>query len=1152
MKNIYPVILRFFLANRLKKLYSLAIFILLFIANDAHAQWTRKADEISKRAEANNVIYKNKMYVFGGFGDNPHIEHTNEVYDIAADKWSAIASFPVGKETTHQGVVLVDDNVWNIGGRLVDAYGPVASQVIIYNITTNKWSDGPELIDPATKKPFPIGGGGYALIGRTIHVFGGFGPVICEDQATLHLTLDVDKYLADPKNTTWENKLAPMPMPRNHISYVVLGGKIYALGGQFKHDCLALDQPICHVYDPATDKWTRLTDIISPRSHAEASTFAVDGKIFLAAGQGVNNKTQSTVYQFTPEANNGLGAWSYLASYKLPGSFLGLSAKLVGSQFLITNGALDNYGNERTETYVANVTRTSTRKLGFMHSCLSKTVQSGTSATASNLIYNIEDTSPYTLRSNANWLTITKNSSGTATQNGINVEVTINTAGLAAGSYTGTITATGATAATTASFCVNLQVTGSTGTTSAIRINSGGPAVAVSGSRQFGADQYYGGIDRTSSLASGDIQNTTDDVIYLTERSSAAFNYNIPVQNGMKNVILHFAEIWYGVPGKGAGGAGKRLFNVDIEGSRKLTDYDIYASAGGALRAVQEAFDVEVKDGVLNIDFTTGAANMPKVSAIEVISVGTNVENNAPEIAPIGNKSVTVGQLLTFTATATDVNPGQTKVYSLVGAPSGAVINPSTGVFTWTPATSGTFTFNVKVTDNGTPAMSDQEQVTVVVASVPVNAAIRINSGGASVNTSEGLFAADQYYGGTDRTASISGGDILYTTDDALYLTERSSAAFDYSIPVQNGRMTVVLHFAEIYFGAPGKGAGGSGKRLFNVDIENSRKLTDYDIYAEAGGAMRAIQEVFEVTVTDGVLNIDFLSGLVNMPKVSAIEVIPDEAPVNTPELSPVADAAIRNGNYASVNYGSQQFLEIKASGTSGFSRTAYLRFSLEGVGEISSAKLRLYGSNTENATGIDVSVYGVTNDSWTENGINWSNAPAGLSAALSTVSVSEEAYYELDVTDYVAQQWSGDKTVSLLLRNSGNQNVLVNFNSKENDENSPRLIIETSESANRNARFGREIPEAAVKAQTLKSIIYPNPVQKRFAIVLSEEHTGDVSLSLVGTSGRIYRLNAPQPTQTGTESEVDLSELSLGKGIYILKIQSDAFTETAKLLIAE
>src|ERR1700754_2364692 len=194
------------------------ICLCLFTAETAHAQWTRKADEIRKRAECNNVVYNNKLYVFSGFGDNPIIEKTNEVYDIVTNKWSQIASFPAGREVTHQGIILVDDNIWIIGGRAVDAHGPASSKVSIYNITSNTWSNGPEIIDPSTGSPFPLGAGGYALLGGVIHVFGGFGPTLCEDQSKLHLTIDVDKYMANRSHTTWENKRAPMPTPRNHIS----------------------------------------------------------------------------------------------------------------------------------------------------------------------------------------------------------------------------------------------------------------------------------------------------------------------------------------------------------------------------------------------------------------------------------------------------------------------------------------------------------------------------------------------------------------------------------------------------------------------------------------------------------------------------------------------------------------------------------------------------------------------------------------------------------------------------------------------------------------------------------------------------------------------------------------------------------------------
>src|SRR5439155_1019004 len=59
----------------------------------------------------------------------------------------------------------------------------------------------------------------------------------------------------------------------------------------------------------------------------------------------------------------------------------------------------------------------------------------------------------------------------------------------------------------------------------------------------------------------------------------------------------------------------------------------------------------------------------------------------------------------TFTATASDHDlPGNALTFSLVGAPTGASIDASTGVFTWTPSEAqgpGSYTFKVRVTDDG-------------------------------------------------------------------------------------------------------------------------------------------------------------------------------------------------------------------------------------------------------------------------------------------------------------------------------------------------------------------------------------------------------------------------------------------------------------------
>lgn len=286
---------------------------------------------------------------------------------------------------------------------------------------------------------------------------------------------------------------------------------------------------------------------------------------------------------------------------------------------------------------------------------------------------------------------------------------------------------------------------------------------------------------------------------------------------------------------------------------------------------------------------------------ISIVVTAPAPVNTAPVLASIGNKSAQVNQPLSFTASATDAE-NDNLTYSLVGAPSTASINASTGAFTWTPPFTGSATFTVKVTDNGTPALSDEEQITVTVSNPTAATAIRINAGGGSFNASGNrAFIADAYFGGTDRVSSLPSGNILNTTDDVLYRTERSAPAFNYSIPVQNGTVEVVLHFAEIWFGVPGRGTGGANRRKFHVNIEGVRKLTNYDIFAVTGGALRAVQETFTVNVTDGTLNIDFLSGTANMPKISAIEVLPQGAGLTATTSAALAGVEDRTDNRAGM-----------------------------------------------------------------------------------------------------------------------------------------------------------------------------------------------------------------------------------------------------------
>jgi hypothetical protein len=129
---------------------------------------------------------------------------------------------------------------------------------------------------------------------------------------------------------------------------------------------------------------------------------------------------------------------------------------------------------------------------------------------------------------------------------------------------------------------------------------------------------------------------------------------------------------------------------------------------------------------------------MPTPSAPNTI--GAVSSNLPPVLGSIGNRSGAEASLITFTATATDPDSGQTLVFSLdPGAPPGSSINPGSGVFTWTPTEAqgpGAYPITVRVTDNGSPVLSDFETITVTVSEFNIPPALAFIS---DKNATEGV-----------------------------------------------------------------------------------------------------------------------------------------------------------------------------------------------------------------------------------------------------------------------------------------------------------------------------------------------------------------------------------------------------------------------------
>jgi len=147
-----------------------------------------------------------------------------------------------------------------------------------------------------------------------------------------------------------------------------------------------------------------------------------------------------------------------------------------------------------------------------------------------------------------------------------------------------------------------------------IRIDTGGSTFTDSIGRTWQSDRGYntGIASRTTSSISG----TPDVGLYQTQRYDAPggpeLRYLFTVPNGNYLVRLHFAENY-----EPNFHAGKRVFDVDVAGTRRFTHLDIYAAAGGHAALIREA-SATVINGKLAIDFHHVVEN-PQVNAIEII-----------------------------------------------------------------------------------------------------------------------------------------------------------------------------------------------------------------------------------------------------------------------------------------------------------------------------------------------------------------------------------------------------------------------------------------------------------------------------------------------------------------------------------------------------
>ena len=216
----------------------------------------------------------------------------------------------------------------------------------------------------------------------------------------------------------------------------------------------------------------------------------------------------------------------------------------------------------------------------------------------------------------------------------------------------------------------------------ALAVNSGGSATG-----QFLADTYVAGgtvaAPTAAVIDTAGVLHPAPQSVYQTERYGT-FTYTFGgLTPGISyQVRLHLVEFYWNA-------ANARKFNVAINGTPVLANYDIFAAAGGQNKAIVREFTIAPNgSGQIIVAFTVGAADQPKCSGIEILLPQT--------ASPVAGNNGPISAGMTLNLTASTV-PGA--AYSWTG-PNGfvstnqnpSIVNASTnvsGVFSVTATADG-------------------------------------------------------------------------------------------------------------------------------------------------------------------------------------------------------------------------------------------------------------------------------------------------------------------------------------------------------------------------------------------------------------------------------------------------------------------------------
>jgi len=431
-------------------------------------------------------------------------------------------------------------------------------------------------------------------------------------------------------------------------------------------------------------------------------------------------------------------------------------------------------------------------------------------------------------------------------------------------------------AGSASSLQASAQTLAASGLTEVLAINAGS-ATAVSSSTNnatFIADtDFVGGntdVANHSIAIPSAIASIAAPAAVYADAHQGGVTYTIPnlSAGNTYTVVLHFAELFFSTPNS-------RMFNVSINGAQVLTNFDIFAAAGNAnfTAAVQTIPNITPVNGQIVIAFTNGTNDQPMVNGIEIQTGGPAVPS-APTALSASTGSANTVNLNWTASVSSGVKYTVFRSTTAGFVPSAATQianNLTTTSFSDASLTPSTMYYYVVEAVNGTGVLSPpSQQVSTSTAAASADV-IAINAGSSMV---VGSFIGDtDFIGGNNDApghAITIPAAIANVAAPAAVYADAHQGGVTYTIPNLSATRTytVVLHFAELFFTT-------ANSRQFNVSINGTQVLTNFDIFAAAGNAnfTAVVQSFAKIAPVNGQIVIAFSNGAHDQPMVNGIEI---------------------------------------------------------------------------------------------------------------------------------------------------------------------------------------------------------------------------------------------------------------------------------------